>query len=67
MKKNMSGLDGIIRVIIAITVTVLYFMNIIEGTLGIVLLVASGIFVLTAFMNFCPIYAIFGIKTCKVN
>jgi len=40
-------------------------MNIISGTLGIVLLVAAAIFVLTSLVGFCPLYAPFGISTCK--
>lgn len=67
MKKNMSKADGIIRVIIAAIIATLYFSNILTGTLGIILLVLAGIFVLTSFVSFCPIYAVLGIKTCKVK
>ncbi len=67
MKKNMGGLDRIIRIIAAVVVGVLYYLNIIEGTLAYVLLAVSAIFVLTSFINFCPLYAIFGINTCKVK
>lgn len=66
MKKNMSGFDGFLRVVVSIGLVLLYFFEILEGTLGIVALVAAGIFVLTSIVNFCPLYAIFGIKTCKV-
>ncbi len=67
MKKNMGGSDRIIRIIAAIVVGVLYYLNIIEGTLAYVLLAVAAIFVLTSFINFCPLYAIFGINTCKVK
>jgi hypothetical protein len=30
-----------------------------------VLLVVAGIFLLTSFISFCPLYRIFGISTCK--
>ena len=43
----MGPADKIIRFIIAAVIGVLYFMNIVSGTLGIVLLVLAGIFVLT--------------------
>ena len=56
--------DRIIRVLIAIVIAVLFYMNIISGTLGILLLVAAGIFLLTSFVSFCPIYKIFGLSTC---
>lgn len=63
MKKNMSTIDRIVRVIIALVVAVLYYMQIIEGTLAIVLLALSAIFVLTSLFSFCPIYAMLGLST----
>jgi len=67
MKKNMGTADRIIRVIIAAIVGVLYFTGTISGTLGIVLLVLAGVFVLTSLISFCPLYAPFGIKTCPLK
>ena len=67
MKKNMSNMDRVLRLVIAIVVTALYFNDIITGTVGILLLVLSGIFLLTSLVSFCPLYAIFGISTCKVK
>lgn len=65
MKKNMGGADRVICVIIAAIIAVLYFTKVIPGTLGIVLLALAGIFVLTSLISFCPLYAPFGINTCK--
>ncbi|MFP4846255.1 DUF2892 domain-containing protein [Winogradskyella sp. PE311] len=67
MKKNMGTADRVIRIVIAAIVGVLYFKGIITGTLGIILLVLAGIFVLTSLISFCPLYAPFGIKTCAIN
>ena len=67
MKKNMGGADRIIRILIAAVVAYLYFDEIISGTLGIVLLVLAGIFLLTSLVSFCPLYTIFGVKTCKTS
>lgn len=67
MKKNMGTADRIIRVIIAAIVGVLYFTGTISGTLGIILLVLAGVFVLTSLISFCPIYAPLGIKTCPLK
>ena len=67
MKKNMGSADRIIRIIIAAAVAVLYFTGTISGTLGIVLLVLAGIFVLTSLVSFCPLYAPFGLKTCPLK
>jgi hypothetical protein len=65
MKKNMGVADKVIRVIIAAVIAVLFIMEVITGTLGIVLLVLAGIFLLTSVINFCPLYAPFGLSTCK--
>ncbi len=65
MKDNMGGADRIIRLLIAGTVVALYYFEVINGTLGIILLVLAGIFVLTSFIGFCPLYRLFGINTCK--
>jgi len=67
MKKNMGSLDRIVRVLIAIAAGALYFTGVVSGVLGIVLLVLAGVFLLTSFISFCPIYAPFGIKTCAIK
>lgn len=65
MKKNMGSIDRILRVIIAIAVFALYFSGIISGTLGIILITLSSVFLLTSLIGFCPLYAPFGINTCR--
>jgi hypothetical protein len=65
MKKNMGSTDRIVRVLIALLVVILYFTNIITGTMAFVLLALSGIFALTSLVSFCPLYLPFGIRTCK--
>ncbi|MFP2995892.1 DUF2892 domain-containing protein [Spongiivirga sp. MCCC 1A20706] len=67
MKKNMGTTDKVIRVLVAIVAAVLYFTGTVSGTLGIVLLAAAGIFLLTSLVSFCPLYAPFGISTCPVK
>ncbi|MGV3765279.1 MAG: YgaP family membrane protein [Chitinophagaceae bacterium] len=65
MKKNMGAVDRAIRVLAAIAVAVLYFSGTITGTLGIVLLVVAGVFLLTSLVGFCPLYTILGLNTCS--
>jgi len=67
MKKNMGSADKILRIAIAVIVAVLYFLGVISGLLGTILLVLAVVFVLTSLISFCPLYTIFGIKTCKVS
>jgi len=64
MKTNMGTTDRIVRVVIAVIIAALYFTNMITGTLGIVLLVLAGVFVLTSIVAFCPLYLPFGLSTC---
>lgn len=65
MKKNMGTIDKTIRIIIAVVIAGLYFTDVISGTLGIVLLVFAGVFVLTSLISFCPLYVPFGLNTNK--
>lgn len=65
MKKNMGSADRISRLVIAAIIAVLYFTKTITGTLGIVLMVLGGIFILTSLIGSCPLYFPFGINTCK--
>jgi hypothetical protein len=67
MKKNMGSTDKVIRLSVAAVLAALYFTGILTGTLGIVALVAAGVFTLTSLVSFCPIYPILGINTCAVT
>lgn len=67
MKQNMGSADKIIRILLAAVVVILYFSNVISGTLGIVLMIFAAVFVLTSFMSFCPLYTVLGIKTNKIQ
>lgn len=63
MKKNLGNLDRIVRLYIAGVLALLWFQNIITGTWGIVALAGAAVFVLTCFISWCPLYAMFGIKS----
>ena len=65
MKRNMSDTDRIIRVLIAALFAYLYFGGIVTGALGIVLVFLGGVFLLTAIVAFCPLYAPFKFSTFK--
>lgn len=67
MKANMGSTDKMVRLIVAALIAILYFTNVISGTLGIVLLVLAAVFVLTSVVSFCPLYAPFGINTCRIK
>ena len=67
MKKNMGTVDKVIRILLAVVFAALYFTNVVTGTWGIVLLILGAVFLLTSFVSFCPLYAPFGLSTCKVK
>lgn len=67
MKKNMSNIDRIVRVVLAAVFAYLYFSGTVAGTLGIVLMVLAAIFVLTSLVSSCPLYSLVGISTCPVE
>ncbi len=65
MKKNMGLVDRAIRTVIAVVIGVLYFANVISGTLALILGIVAVLFLLTSLVSFCPTYTLFGISTCK--
>lgn len=67
MKKNMGINDKAIRLLIAAILGILYFTNILTGNLGIIAIIVAIIFILTSLISFCPLYAIFGINSCKTK
>ena len=65
MKRNLSNIDRIIRLVLAAVFGYLYFGGIVTGALGIVLVVLAGVFLLTSIIAFCPLYAPFKFSTYK--
>lgn len=61
----MGLIDKALRILVALIVVVLYFNNIIDGVLAIVLLIFSAVFVLTSLIGFCPLYTPLKINTNK--
>ncbi len=61
----MGHIDRIIRVVIAVVFAGLYFSGSIPGTLGLVLVALSVVFVATSLVGSCPLYLPFGISTLR--
>ena len=55
MKKNVGTIDRVIRLIVAVAIAVLFYTGVISGTLGIVLMVFSVVFVLVSLFSFWPV------------
>lgn len=63
MKKNIGSIDQFIRYALAAIIIVLFLLKVITGLLGYILLAVAAIFIVTALLNFCPIWWILGTKT----
>ena len=67
MKRNVGKIDKLIRVSIVIIVAILGITKVISGWTASVLGAISIIFLVTSLINFCPLYALFGINSCKFD
>ena len=65
IKQNMGSLDRILRLIAVLVIAVLYFTNVISGTLAVVLGILAVVFFLTSLIAVCPLYIPFKINTRK--
>jgi len=63
MKRNIGTIDKVIRILVAVAIAVLFFTNVITGTMGIVLMVLGAIFLITGLVSICPIYLLLGLST----
>lgn len=61
--RNIGKADKIIRLLVAIVITVLFLNHVISGVLGMVLVILAAVFVLTSLIGTCPLYLLFKINT----
>jgi hypothetical protein len=70
MKCNMSLLDRVLRIVVAVAIAVFFLLGMLKGVAMIVLGVLAVILFLTSVIGFCPIYAVFSTgtkKACEVE
>ncbi len=67
MKANVGSVDKLIRLMLAIVLILLFYFEVLTDSLGIIALIAALVLTVTSLINFCPLYAIFKINTCKVK
>ena len=65
MTRNVGSADKIVRYMLALGLAALMFFNVVEGALFWVAGALAIIFVATALINWCPIWAAFGVSTRK--
>ncbi len=67
MKANVAGWDRIVRAILGIVLLYLGFGGMTSGALAILLDVVGVLFLATAIVGFCPLYALLHIGTRHTN
>jgi uncharacterized membrane protein len=65
MTRNESSIDRLVRLVLGVALLALGFWSLSLNALGIVAAVVGGILLLTAATGFCPLYRLFGVKTCR--
>ncbi len=65
MTRNMGNLDRVLRFLFVVIIGVLYWADLISGTLALVLGIIALALLLTSLTGFCPLYAPFGLSTIK--
>ena len=61
----MGSANKAIRILLAVAIGLLYFTNVISGTVAIILLIFAAVFILTSLIGFCPLYLPFGLTTLR--
>lgn len=64
---NEGMADRTVRVLAGLTVLSLGWFGVVEGTLGVAFRVLGFVPLLTGLVGWCPVYAVFGISTCRVK
>ncbi len=68
MKRNVGPTDKLIRLILAFVLLFSVWFGWIPGTTAqVVVLILALIFALTSFLNYCPLYMLFGFNTNKTG
>jgi hypothetical protein len=65
MENNMGSKDQMIRMLAAIAIIALWYLNVISGIIGTLLLIVAAILVITSMVNFCPLYRAIGYSSKK--
>jgi hypothetical protein len=65
MNKNIGTIDKIIRIVIAVIISMVYITGTVPGVFGLIFLAIGGIFLITAVIDFCPLYKLLKFKGTK--
>jgi len=62
MKKNIGKNDKIIRIVAAVIISMVYMIGIVPEPFSFILLALGGILLITAIIDFCPLYKLLKFK-----
>jgi hypothetical protein len=65
MPNNIGTIDRVLRILVAVSFTILFFLNIISGSIAIILLIVAAALIITSIIGFCPLYSPLKINTSK--
>lgn len=65
MTKNVGKTDKIVRIVLAVILAALDFFEVVGGGFSWVLSVVAIVLLVTALVNFCPLYTLLGKNTCE--
>jgi hypothetical protein len=64
---NMGKVDRSIRLLIAAAIAILIYGEVFTGVWKVIFGIVAIVFTLTAAVGTCPLYLLFGIRTCARN
>lgn len=67
MQKNIGKIDMLVRNLLAITLALLIFLNVLNGTPGLIAGAVAVILSVTAVLGRCPLYCLIGVSSCRVR
>ena len=63
MKMNVGSIDRVVRIVLALVLLALSLTGVIPGVVGIIADVLAAVFLVTAIVGFCPLYALLKLNT----
>ena len=70
MTANVGSIDRVLRIVLGLVLITLPFVTnmamFASGTATVIAVVVGVVLIATSAMRFCPLYRIFGIRTCKL-
>ena len=67
MTKNMGTMDRTVRLLVVAPIAALYYTDVVDGTLAIILGAVATVFLVTSAIGWCPTYTLLGVSTARAT